>query len=623
MAMSHADEAFTYVRSNALIARTGPIRFPVLVAGTDVRDYSAESTSITWFPYAKGEEAPPSESAMIWRMLWPLRNELGNRATFNGTYFSSGKSWWSWHQLPKDLGASELSIAFAEVATHNHFVLDRGGKVFKQTAPVIKLPKRASEDEHLALIGVLNSSTACFWLKQVCHNKGNGGIGGGIGDEAWEPRYQFNGSNIADFPLPAQLPLARGRFLDQLAQAASVTSPSYVAENTIPTARVMADARKKALFLRGQQIAAQEELDWETYQNYGVISEDLTYVGEVLPVVELGQRAFEIVLGRQIADGTAITSWFHRHGSAAVTEIPVDWPEDYRALVQRRIDAIESNANIRLLEKPEYKRRWAVESWEKQQERALREWLLDRLEERSFWFDTQGRPVARSIAQLADAVSRDAELVSVLALWDGTVDIDVTKALTKLLTDEAVPHLAAQRLKEPGLRKREAWEESWELQRREDAGEDVSKIPVPPKYASADFRKTSWWQARGKLDVPKERFILYPDAGRPTDPTLLVGWAGWDHVQQFLVLATIMDERITEGAGDDQLVPLVAGMAEVLPWVRQWHADLDPTFGMSMADFATAQLEERMTQLNVSTTDLKAWRPAPTTRGRRVVKENA
>jgi hypothetical protein len=66
-------------------------------------------------------------------------------------------------------------IAFAEVATHNHFVLDRGGKVFKQTAPVIKLPAGASEDEHLGLLGLLNSSVACFWLKQVCHNKGEGG----------------------------------------------------------------------------------------------------------------------------------------------------------------------------------------------------------------------------------------------------------------------------------------------------------------------------------------------------------------------------------------------------------------------------------------------------------------
>ena len=30
------------------------------------------------------------------------------------------------------------------------------------------------------------------------------------------------------------------------------------------------------------------------------------------------------------------------------------------------------------------------EPWEKRQERALREWLLDRLEERRFWFDAQG-----------------------------------------------------------------------------------------------------------------------------------------------------------------------------------------------------------------------------------------
>ena len=65
-----------------------------------------------------------------------------------------------------------LSIVFAFVATHNHFVLDRGGKVFKQSAPVIKLPPSATEDDHLALLGLLNSSTACFWMKQVCHDKG-------------------------------------------------------------------------------------------------------------------------------------------------------------------------------------------------------------------------------------------------------------------------------------------------------------------------------------------------------------------------------------------------------------------------------------------------------------------
>ncbi|MBD4112532.1 hypothetical protein GUH67_22450, partial [Xanthomonas citri pv. citri] len=79
-----------------------------------------------------------------------------------------------------------LSIAFAEVATHNHFVLDRGGKVFKQTAPMIKLAEGASEEEHLRLLGLLNSSTGCFWLKQVCHGKGNGGVNEGYRGDEWE-----------------------------------------------------------------------------------------------------------------------------------------------------------------------------------------------------------------------------------------------------------------------------------------------------------------------------------------------------------------------------------------------------------------------------------------------------
>ncbi len=80
------------------------------------------------------------------------------------------------------------------------------------------------------------------------------------------------------------------------------------------------------------------------------------------------------------------------------------------------------------------------------------------------------------------------------------------------------------------MHKREAWEQTWALQRREDAGEVLAEpIPVPPKYTSADFGKNSYWQARGKLDVPKERFVLYPQAGRQTEPTPLLGWAGWDH----------------------------------------------------------------------------------------------
>lgn len=619
-----ADEAFFVPSSTTASLGLQDDTIPV-VLGEDIRDFIVQPQLATIFPYDRsGKPQEPSEHAL--RHLWRVRRILETQIDFQKTKSERGLRWIDHSMFFPSRFRNPMSIAFAFVATHNHFVLDRGGKVFKQSAPVIKLPKGASEDDHLALLGVLNSSTACFWLKQNSYPKGGdpvGKDGARVSQQPWSDRYEFTGTTLQNFPLPAALPLYRGRFLDHLAQSLASVSPASVVTSALPTASTLSEAQKHTHNLRGQMVAAQEELDWETYRLYGLIDEDLTYTGNALPELELGQRAFEIVLARHIAAGTSDSTWFTRHGSTPVTEIPSDWPEGYRSLVQRRLDAIESNPSIRLLERPEYKRRWASEPWEKQQERALRGWLLDRLEDRSFWFDAQGRPVARSIAQLADVVSRDTDLVSVLALWDGTVDVDVTRALTNLLTDEAVPYLAAQRLKEPGMRKRGAWEETWELQRQEDAGLDVGRIPVPPKYTSADFRKPSWWQARSKLDVPKERFILYPDAGRSTDPTPLLGWAGWDHVQQFLVLATLMDERIAEGADDAQLVPLVAGMAEVLPWVKQWHADLDPTFGMSMADFASAQLEERMTQLNVSATDLKAWRPTPATRGRRTIKENA
>ncbi|MFM8477051.1 MAG: hypothetical protein ACKOEO_14830, partial [Planctomycetaceae bacterium] len=85
-----------------------------------------------------------------------------------------------------------------------HFVLDRGGKVFNRTAPVIKLPADATEDQHLALLGLLNSSTACFWMKQVSHNKGITVYQHGASQRTapFEDFYAFNGTKVGQFPLP-------------------------------------------------------------------------------------------------------------------------------------------------------------------------------------------------------------------------------------------------------------------------------------------------------------------------------------------------------------------------------------------------------------------------------------
>ncbi len=590
-----------------------------MAEGDILRDwrFAAEPAIAGWTYDADLRVIPLEGLGALGHWLIAYRSALNKRKRFGVPMVERSLAWYEWQELYRSKLVSPFSIAFAEIATHNHFVLDRGGPIFNRSAAVIKLPEDATEDDHLALLGVLNSSTACFWLKQVCHDKGIRGEGGGFTPSDWERFYQYNSSNVQDYPLPSVLPLARGRTLDSLAQELAVRTPSAVCARQTPTDIHMNVARSESDDVRARMIAIQEELDWEVYRIYGLIDENLTYNATDLPRLRLGERAFEVVLARAVEADQEEPTWFTRHGSTPVTEIPAHWPGPYRELVQRRLDLIGTNPSIRLLEKPEYKRRWSQEPWEKRQERALRDWLLDRLEDRRFWFDVQERPLPRSVAQLADDVTRDADLVSVLALWEGRPDVPVTQSLVRLLADEAVPYLAAYRYKDSGLRKREAWEETWALQRREDAGEKVAPIEVPPKYTTADFRKNSYWQARGKLDVPKERFILYPDAGRETDPTPLLGWAGWDHAQQSLALSLIIGDREKDGWDDDRLVPLVAGLAELQPWVEQWHGEVDPDYGVSLAAFCREQLTARAAQVGKTLDELAAWRPAPATRGRR------
>lgn len=228
---------------HGVAARTGREQEAVaqLVLGDAVRDFSVSSTVPAWFPYNAEHELLPLDRFPGWsKCLWAVRTELGNRATFTkGTYFSDGRPFYEWHQLPKDGDTSPLTITFAFVTTHNHFVLDRGGQVFKQSAPVIKLPAGASEDEHMMLLGLLNSSTACFWLKQNSHKKAGALHGGGSSGQSWTHIYEFTGTTLLDFPIPAGVTPQRARRLDALAAQASAVAKNIL-KTEVPTLALLA-----------------------------------------------------------------------------------------------------------------------------------------------------------------------------------------------------------------------------------------------------------------------------------------------------------------------------------------------------------------------------------------------
>ncbi|GFG63806.1 hypothetical protein MKUB_12960 [Mycobacterium kubicae] len=362
-------------------------------------------------------------------------------------------------------------------------------------------------------------------------------------------------------------------------------------------------------------IFEQEELDWEVYRLYGLIDADLTYWGSAIEGIVLGQRAFEINLARRVEEGAEETAWFERHNSTAVTELPASWPDDYKSLVQRRLELIESDRNIRLLEQPEFKRRWAITDWSTQRKGALQQAVLDRLEGPTLWQDAQG-PTTRSVAELADLLRADTVLKELARALTGTAEPDLAALIGGLISDEAVPFLAAYRYKPAGVEKYRAWQEVWALQRREDAGEKVT-IPVPPKYAQVDFRKTTYWKARGKLDVPKERFIAYPGVTREGDPTPVLGWAGWSHRDQALALAREIPVQQALGADDAALEPLVAGLVELEPWLAQWHSEIEPQFGASPASVITGVVDQYLARMEKTRVQVTEWMPPAPTRGRR------
>ena len=597
---SHADEVMSFPSEMTGLPNRA-VYLQRLGRGEGIRDWQIRSNETVFFPYDEKLQLrdrlaiEPEDLNFLWR--W--RTDLANRRSFNGdTYLANGRPWWEWHQLPGDTKLRSTKIVFAEVATHNNFSVDQSGYAFNGTAPIIIPSEDISSETLLELVAVLNSSTLCFWLKQACFPKGGSGNGGGFKPEKWMERYAFNGTNVKEAPLPVCLPTSSGRRLHDLAVELSDCDPCRVVMTGIVDGDCLEFARARYEAVRARLVAEQEELDWEVYDLYGLLSDAerrnvVVEKPEDTPDLHLGERAFEIVLARKISAGTYETRWFTIHGSTPIIELPRQWPNWYRTVVENRIALIERRKDISLIERPECKRRWASESWEKQQERALETWLLDRLEDRVLWFapDDSGaeQPSLHTVATLADALRADDDFVSVAGLWaqetQGRLDVDLAEVVGTLIDGEHVPFLSAYRYKPSGLTKRREWERTWDLQRQEDQvatelGFDdpthpevrdrvrkvVGDVPVPPKYGSGDFLRGDYWTHRGKLDVAKERFVSYPAASRDGDSSLLLGWAGWDHQEQAQALAVLVTGRRQEDGWDgDRVTPLLAGLAELMP----------------------------------------------------------
>src|SRR5262249_7266197 len=120
-----------------------------IVIGEFVRDWTIGIAEEILRPFDP-ETLDVTASRDLIRELWPWRTILENRVVSgSATMKESHREWYDVRRLSRDKHRAKMSITFADVATHNHFVLERGAKVFNRTAPIIKLSGDATEEDYL------------------------------------------------------------------------------------------------------------------------------------------------------------------------------------------------------------------------------------------------------------------------------------------------------------------------------------------------------------------------------------------------------------------------------------------------------------------------------------------
>jgi len=507
-----ADEVYVLCPDVARRARIVANRMRPYATGDSIRDWSCSIEATAIWPYDGPEQAADFErhdNCLRW--LTRFKEHLAGRIAFGRTPIERGLEWYEYSIVVWSKNGRLPLIAYPNIATHAHFVVDQQGILFKEKAPVLLLRRESGVADYYAISGMLNSSTVLFWLKQVCFNKG-------AGETEERDRYEFFGGKVEKLPLPESVLSEgevrerltslsrscweRGQQMPPLAMRRIFVKPGegyddwnrslrgwvephpalgrpFRTADQLQAARTA--AREERERLRREMIALQEEMDWLVYAAYGLIAEDHPAVGDATDPepLPLGCRPFELL---RAADGDF---------AGAANFIPEGWSSARGRLWRARLKAIRDNEHIRRIEQPVYKRRWVPPDYEKEFRAAFDWWLREKAE---WWLEHEagGGPV--SLEEWAQALWADGRIRAAAEVVNGgPADLQVFVGMLKAaVNDETVPL---------GVPAAVPWEE---LDRR-----DI-KIGAAVRHL------------RGKLNGPRERFRKEPGRdGRYT-------WAGRD-----------------------------------------------------------------------------------------------
>jgi type I restriction-modification system DNA methylase subunit len=623
-AVTLEDDAYVAPKES-LLRRKIPARFiRPFCEGDEVRDWSVDIDFSALYPYVDGKPVW-DDSFLEW--CWPLRTSLCHRTWFRKSQIERGLMWHEYGLLSKDAASANQLLVFPEVASHNHFAATTISAVWKNSIHLV-CPKSEDIQRHYYLLGILNSSVACFWLKQVSQQKQmTAGDGVRIESQAKVP-YSFSATQLRQLPMPCpdENPAIAKTISDLAAEATNVAkeivndSPinlvDKIAREGGSFAALESERESRQRARKERLVALQENIDVLAYKLFGLTEIDIP--SEFDGIANAGERPFEIKSKKNL------------DGFSVATGIPRTWPKAQQTQWELMLEEIEENPSIRLIEDPHYKRRWIgrqgkynLDAKKDQLLSACTAWLLMRIES---LFDIDGRLGGVhvhsnrievgliSVSAIADIVSSDESFMKIASRLKGDTAFDVAGLVEELARLDSVPLLPVCRFKESGLRKRGEWEKTWLIQRQEDKDNRIGTGSAPPYYEQKDYTSetgTRFWSLRGKLDVPKERWISFPHCEGP-DGTLVICWAGYDHLQQAQAISAYYVRVQTEfgGSDDPRLIPLLASLIELLPWLKQWHNEPNANFdGLRMGDYFEGFVNEEARNLGKTLAEIKAWVP--------------
>ncbi len=558
-----------------------------LIGAEQILDWALLPGDAVLVPAAGVHTEPGSDPPEpLLKHLWPYRAPLQARSELAELSRRHGLQWYQHLRLHPERRRTPLGIAAALSASHSQFAL-LSDAYCSGSSVLIRLRADADEREYRFLVGLLNSSVGCFWLKQHARPKG----AGSPQLPYWLRKQEYPLSALRQFPLPATADEAVQecvRRLHDLGQRLMTLEPgSVLARWSVerPLGDVLEEAEGQQNALLSRMRTWQEELDWRVYRLFGLVGDDLAD-HQAPPGLRPGQRVFEYCEGESGDEATTI-------------QPPRSWPPDYRRLCLRRQAVMQKQSWIGVLERPEYKRPWVRPTWAERRQAALKDWLLARLEHHCRSFDLIGSQ------QLAVIAEEDPALVQVAELYAAQEPGQLRELVETLIAEAQVPAMAACRYKPAGVEKFRRWQKIWARQYRQEQADVGDKRPdeLPsdlPAYNAIDYRRPEFWRHRGRWDVPKERFFGLPDCHADDDAGLLIGWAGLDHAQRFDALKALYLQRRGEGGWRaEQLLPVLVALDELVPWLLYFHRREERAF-----------LDQQLQQLGLDGDSLSQWNTA-------------